>query len=91
LPRGLYRIEAVVQDGGHLGPFVLPLTPDPANEMCNRGSFFIHADNIHTPGTASDGCIILSHVTRTKIDANMDKQLQVIASADGAVATVATT
>ncbi len=59
LPRGTYRIGPVRADGGHMGPFVLPLTPDPDNVMFGRDAFFIHGDSVANPGTASDGCIIL--------------------------------
>jgi hypothetical protein len=80
LPAGLYSIGAAIADGGHLGPFVMPLTPDPRNDMCDRGGFFIHGDNITAPGTASDGCIIMSHTTRVAINASEDKQLTVVAT-----------
>jgi hypothetical protein len=60
----------------------MPLTPDPANDMCGRAGFFIHGDNITAPGTASDGCIILSRTTRVAIDASEDKQLTVVATFD---------
>ena len=40
------------------GPYVIPLTPDPANQMHGRGGFLLHADAVHRPGTASRGCIV---------------------------------
>lgn len=48
------------------GPYVIPLTPDPGNDMDgdptqdlpDRGGFLAHGDNQHAPGTASKGCIV---------------------------------
>jgi len=80
LPTGLYTIGPAEANGGHMGPFVLPLMPDPANEMCERGGFFMHGDNIELPGTASDGCIVMSRATRVKVNASPDKQLTVVAA-----------
>ena len=82
LPAGVYTIGAAIADGGHLGPFVMPLTPDPANDMCGRAGFFMHGDNITAPGTASDGCIIMSRTTRVAVNASGDKQLTVVATFD---------
>lgn len=68
------------------GPYVLPLMPDPTNEMFERSAFLIHGDSIKTPGTASEGCIILSRKVREAIWASEDKRLKVIEEVlDGAV------
>ena len=40
------------------GPYVIPLTPDPGNTMHGRRGFLVHGDNLHAPGTASEGCVI---------------------------------
>lgn len=40
------------------GPYVIPLKPDPENAMHGRSGFLVHGDNVHTPGTASEGCVI---------------------------------
>lgn len=77
IPRGLYTIGAP-QDTVTHGPYVLPLTPDPANNMCGRSGFLIHGDSIVNPGTASQGCIILSRNCRQQIWTSGDQQLQVI-------------
>jgi Protein of unknown function (DUF2778) len=77
LPVGLYVIGVSVE-GSHLGPLALPLLPDPANNMGGRGDFFIHGDHIGAPGTASNGCIIMSHSTRQLIASSVDRDLQVI-------------
>ncbi len=78
LPCGLYEIGQPYNTKEH-GPYVLPLTPDPGNEMFGRGGFLIHGDNIQSPGTASEGCIIASKLTRLRIWESGDHRLQVIA------------
>lgn len=79
LPRGSYTIGAPT-DNAHMGPFVLPLTPDPGNTMFGRSGFFIHGDKINgPPHTASDGCIILSRGTRNDIASSGDTALVVVA------------
>jgi hypothetical protein len=77
LPRGGYTIGQPVANGGHMGPYVLPLTPDPANDMFGRDGFFIHGDSITDPGDASDGCIVLNRQWRTMI-AQSDDTLLVV-------------
>jgi len=79
LPRGSYGIGAVVADGGHLGPFVMPLTPWAVNNMFGRAGFFIHGDNAQLNNTASNGCIILARQWRTMIASSGDTLLTVTA------------
>jgi hypothetical protein len=78
LPKGIYSIGAPrdLQGGPH-GPFVLPLTPNPKNEMFGRAGFLIHGDN--STHTASEGCIILPLPIRMAISQSPDKALEVIA------------
>lgn len=80
IPQGGYTIgkpEYVEISGPH-GPFVLPLTPDPTNQMFGRSGFLIHGDNIHAPGTASEGCMIFQSLTRHKIWDSKDYRVQVV-------------
>jgi hypothetical protein len=77
IPSGLYTIGAPVDTETH-GPYVLPLTPDPSNQMFGRSGFLIHGDSIAAPGTASKGCIILARDVREKIGTSMDHDLQVV-------------
>lgn len=58
IPTGIYKIGEPVDTVTH-GPYVLPLTPDPGNEMFGRSGFLIHGDSVLHPGTASEGCIVL--------------------------------
>ena len=75
-PRGTYTIGAPISDGGHMGPFVLPLTPWPSNNMFGRLVFFIHGDKIDgPPNSASEGCIITARVTRSLIAQSGDTVL----------------
>ena len=76
IPKGLYHIGQPVNTVTH-GPFVLPLTPDPGNEMFGRFGFLIHGDSVIEPGTASQGCIILPHEIREAIAISGDTDLQV--------------
>lgn len=66
IPVGLYAIGTPHDTDSH-GPFVMPLTPDPATELFGRSGFLIHGDSISHPGFASMGCIILDRKTREKI------------------------
>lgn len=77
VPRGKYTIGAPV-DTLSQGPFVLPLTPDQANEMFGRSGFLIHGDNHLRNHSASKGCIVISPVAvRERIAASGDSELQV--------------
>lgn len=80
LPQGKYTIGGVLMRGpGKTGLGVLPLTPDPANEMFGRSGFFMHGDNPEMNHTASDGCIVLSYTVRAAIADSEDKELTVTA------------
>jgi Protein of unknown function (DUF2778)/L,D-transpeptidase catalytic domain len=80
LPQGIYTIRAPVNTPTH-GPYVMWLTPDPANEMFGRSGFGIHADEIANPGKrlASAGCIVMSNAARLAIWQTADHQLRVMA------------
>jgi hypothetical protein len=77
IPVGRYFIGPPRDTLTH-GPFVLPLTPDPANEMFGRSEFLIHGDSKEHPGTASRGCIIMGPDIRKLVAASGDTLLQVI-------------
>jgi type VI secretion system (T6SS) effector TldE1-like protein len=80
LPQGIYTINPPVNTATH-GPYVMWLTPDPANKMFGRAGFGIHADEIANPGKelASTGCIVMSNPARWSIWASGDHQLRVTA------------
>jgi hypothetical protein len=80
LPQGVYTIRQPVNTLTH-GPYVMWLTPDPANEMFGRSGFGIHADEALNPGRhlASTGCIVMSNAARLAIWQSGDHQLRVSA------------
>jgi len=80
LPCGLYTILAPVDTMTH-GPYVLWLIPDPDNQMFGRSQFGIHGDSIVSPGSASEGCVIMPRFARERIWESEDHRLQVIAEA----------
>lgn len=77
LPKGVYEIGSPRDTPTH-GPYVLPLTPDDANEMHGRSSFLIHGDSIRNPGFASHGCIVVGLTVREKVWLSGDRKLEVI-------------
>ena len=77
LPQGSYTIGPMQADGRHMGRNVLPLTPDPANDMGGRFAFFMHGDN--ADHTASNGCIIMGPTIRAKVQQSEDRHLIVVA------------
>jgi hypothetical protein len=79
LPRGSYTVGAPMPDGGHMGPFVLPLAPWPGNNMCGRCGFYIHGDTPSREHSASNGCIVLDRQWRTMIAESGDTLLVVTA------------
>jgi hypothetical protein len=85
IPQGKYNISLITDASGiavdyeHKKSPVMHLTPDAENEMFGRAGFLIHGDSVSEPGTASRGCIILSHSERCQIAGSKDKWLEVIA------------
>lgn len=77
IPRGTYTIGQPIANGGHMGPYVLPLAPNPVNNMFGREGFFIHGDSIASPGDASNGCLVLNRQWRTMIAQSNDNLLVV--------------
>ena len=77
IPVGSYRIGPPIDTMTH-GPFVMPLSPDPDNQMFGRDGFLIHGDSVVHPGTASEGCIILARDVRQKVWASADHTIHVI-------------
>ena len=77
LPRGTYTIGDP-EDRVKQGPYVLPLSPNTANEMFGRAGFLVHGDSLTNPGTASEGCIVLPLFARQRIHESLDKILEVI-------------
>ena len=80
LPQGLYTFGTPV-DHSQLGPFAIPLIPDPANDMKGRGDFYVHGDLVNGPAhSASEGCVIQPRSSRDAAWASSDHRLQVMAT-----------
>lgn len=65
------------RDDPHMGPFVLPLTPEVGTETFGRSEFYVHGDSLSHPGEASLGCIILPRALREAIWLSGDHHLEV--------------
>lgn len=77
IPPGQYQIGPA-QTNPTLGPFAMPLTPDPTNDMHGRSGFWIHGDNARHPGNSSAGCIVLQRPARMMLATSPDRSLTVI-------------
>ena len=77
IPVGTYTI-GVPHDTESHGPYVMSLTPAPANQMFGRSGFLMHGDSRVHPGSASHGCIIMPRPTREMVWNSNDHQLQVV-------------
>lgn len=77
IPEGFYSIEAP-RDDERLGPYVLDLTPDPANNMYGRSEFRMHGDNSEANRSASEGCIIMPRSMRVIVWMSNDHKLEVV-------------
>lgn len=75
IPRGKWRIN------GHTnskGPLTIVLTPAAGTHTYGRTDFRIHGDSISSPGTASEGCIIVGYNARLAIVNSGDSDLEVV-------------
>jgi type VI secretion system (T6SS) effector TldE1-like protein len=70
IPMGTYTIEQPINDAT-TGPFSLPLTPSPENEMFGRSGFLIHgadaAKDVNGAQLSSHGCIVCARPIRQVI------------------------
>lgn len=106
LPPGPYRMESPINTDpdrsewgahAHLGPFVIPLTPEPMPEYPNprgwlygRSGFYIHGDSIAKPGYASDGCIVPTKLPDGRINGHAVRVLIAEIQAEDAILIVET-
>lgn len=79
IPRGKWHITLPAFDHPHLGPTVMLLSPEYGTDTHRRFGFLIHGDSKSHPGLASHGCIILDKMTRDRISASRDSELEVTA------------
>lgn len=83
IPRGKWKITEKY-DSKNVGPFTLKLQAvdvrfDDVHDVTGRSAFRIHGDSIRNPGSASNGCIILSRHVRELIWNSGDRDLEVVA------------
>lgn len=77
IPQGRYTV-GYPRDTEEQGPYVLPLTPDPANLMFGRSGFLCHGDLTSGPILqASLGCIIMPRFARERLWESLDHDLEV--------------
>jgi hypothetical protein len=77
LPRGRYTIGPAYMHP-RLGPVVMNLTPDPANNMLGRSAFRIHGAALKNTDLSSEGCIVLDRRIRERIRDGADRDLEVV-------------
>lgn len=77
IPRGKWRITERF-DSSRRGPACLRLEPDRETDTHGRSAFLVHGDSIKSPGTASEGCIILPRAVRLRIWDSGDHDLEVV-------------
>ena len=77
IPRGKWLVTTRFDDP-HKGPWCLRLAPAPGTDTLGRSGFLVHGDSISDPGTASEGCIILSRGIRQRIWESDDHELEVV-------------
>lgn len=78
-PQAEYVMQKAVTDP-KLGQIAIRLVPKPGSEMFGRAGFFMHGDNANLDHTASEGCLIFDHDTRSGVAAAIaqgDNQLTV--------------
>lgn len=63
----------------HTGPLTMRLSPEPGNDMYGRAGFLCHGDSLGSPGSASNGCIVMSRPIRLQMAESDDNDLTVIA------------
>jgi hypothetical protein len=80
LPEGNYTFGPPQTPQSILGPYALPLTPNPENEMFGRAGFFIHADTPQHNQSASEGCIVMPENVRILMANSNNNNLQVVAT-----------
>jgi hypothetical protein len=80
IPQGSWTIIGPPFATTEHGPNVLRLEPVVGTNTFGRDGFLMHGDNVHFPGTASKGCIIMPPNTRLGVWASQDLTLEVVAA-----------
>jgi len=75
IPRGAWTIGGYTNSKG---PLTITLTAKAGTNTFGRSAFRIHGDSIQSPGTASEGCIIMPYSIRAMIITSGDHDLEVV-------------
>jgi hypothetical protein len=78
IPQGDWIIVGPPVNTAAHGPYVLTLTPAQGTNTFGRSGFLMHGDAVHSPGTASKGCIIMSRTARERVWNSGDTDLEVV-------------
>ena len=78
IPRGDWTITGPPASTNDHGPYVLRLTPAPNTETFGRSGFLIHGDSKQSPGSASQGCVVVPRAAREEIWNSGDRDLTVV-------------
>ncbi len=85
LPKGTWRMKAMLSETDTHGPYVIVLEPDfltRARIMAmgrDPDSFRCHGERLEPPaGYASDGCLVASHPTRVSMWESPDHDLECV-------------
>ena len=82
IPQGDWTIAGPPINTPSHGPCVLKLEPAPSTNTFGRDGFLMHGDSVNSPGTASQGCIILPRSVREQVWNSGDTKLEVMADSE---------
>jgi hypothetical protein len=83
IPQGDWTIVGPPANTAEHGPYVLSLKPAPDTNTFGRSGFLMHGDSIQSPGSASQGCIIMPRPVREQVWNSGDRDLKVVAEIRG--------
>lgn len=66
IPQGGWTI-GTPYNSPNVGPYAIPLTPNPGTDDYGRTDFRIHGDNSCMCGSASEGCVVFNRNVRNQI------------------------
>jgi hypothetical protein len=79
IPQGDWTIVGPPVNTTEHGPYVLSLKPAGDTNTFGRSGFLMHGDSIQSPGSASEGCIIMPRPVREEVWNSGDRDLKVVA------------
>jgi hypothetical protein len=79
IPQGEWTIVGPPINTQEHGPYVLKLEPGAKTTTFGRSGFLMHGDSKKSPGSASQGCVILPRTVREQVWKSGDRDLEVVA------------